>query len=229
MQVLTIAGYRFILLSQLDELRSLFLEKCTALKLKGTILLSEEGININLSGEPKEMILFKDFLKQDALFFDMVFRENYSDRPSFQRLKVKIKKEIITFKKPGIRPSEKRAPTISSQELKKWLDEKQDITLLDTRNHYEVDMGTFENAVNLHLKDFSAFPKAAEKLERKKTVVMFCTGGIRCEKAALHLLDVGFEKVYQLDGGILNYFSEVGMAHYQGKCFVFDERTAVLA
>ena len=161
-------------------------------------------------------------------FESIRFHETYSEFVPFQRLKVKLKKEIITIRHPNTTPdAEHRAPSISPEELKQWLDEKRDITLLDTRNEYEISEGAFENAVNPHIQHFTELAGAVENLDKKKPMVMYCTGGIRCEKAALLLQEQGFENVYQLDGGILGYFAKVGGAHYEGRCFVFDERVAL--
>jgi UPF0176 protein len=227
MNIVHIAGYKFINLSDLDALRCSFLEHSAALR--GTILLSKEGININVSGERKAIDAFLEILHSHAAFKDMTFRETFTQVPPYQRFKVKIKKEIISFRQKGVHPEKQRAPHISPEELKRWLDEKRDFTLLDTRNDYEVAYGTFSNATIMNLADFSEFPAASKNLNPKKTVVMFCTGGIRCEKAGLHLLNEGFQEVYQLDGGILKYFQDVGDAHFEGQCFVFDERIALNA
>lgn len=227
MQIQNIAGYKFISITELSELRLQLQTKCDELALKGTILLSSEGMNLNLAGTMANIALFKEYLKQEPLFVDMTYRESYSSFQPFKRLKVKIKKEIITMRRDEVQPEVKRAPSLSPQELKQWLDENREITLLDTRNDYEVRFGTFHKAVNLHIDDFCEFPQTAETVTREKPVVMFCTGGIRCEKAAIHLLNAGFPEVYQLHGGILNYFAEVGGAHYDGECFVFDERVAL--
>lgn len=225
MPILNIAGYKFISLSGLDTLRGVLLEKARALK--GTILLSKEGINLSLAGEVPAVRAFTDFLTSDPRFHDMTFRESYSDNMPFKRFKIKLKKEIITMKQPDIHPETYRGPSVSPQLLKQWLDEKRDIIILDTRNDYEIRFGTFCNAVNLKMNDFSEFPESAKQLAKDKPIVMFCTGGIRCEKASLHMLNTGFQEVYQLEGGILNYFSAVGGTHYQGDCFVFDERVAL--
>jgi len=227
MLITNIAGYKFIPLSELTDIQALLTNKCKALDLKGTILLSQEGINVSLAGSPNNIDFFKNFLGTDNRFEDIVFHETKSDSLPFKHLKVKIKKEIITMREPAIKPEIKQAPSITPQELKKWLDEGRDITLLDTRNDYEVRFGTFKNAINPKIDNFGSFTKAAETLDPNKPVVMFCTGGIRCEKAALHLLQAGFPNVFQLHRGILNYFKEVGGAHYEGECFVFDERIAV--
>lgn len=227
MQILNIAGYKFIQLLEIEALRACFLEQCRSLDLKGTILLSQEGINLSLAGTPEQILSFRAFLQNDTRFMDMQFHESYSDSQPFQRLKVKLKKEIITLGQPDANPLTARAPAISPEEFKQWLDEKRDITILDTRNDYEVQFGTFTGAVNLHLADFGELPNAVHHLEREKPIVMFCTGGIRCEKAALHMLSNGFTNIYQLDGGILGYFRKIGGAHYDGDCFVFDERISL--
>lgn len=228
MNILNIAGYKFIALSELPELSARLQAECDRLGLKGTILLSPEGINMSLAGLIDSIASFKQFLQEQPNLADMGFRESYSETQPFDLMKVKIKPEIITMRRPEVRPNLTTAPSISPQEFKQWLDENRDITVLDTRNEYEVRFGTFKNAVNLVIEDFSEFPEAAaEKVSRKKPIVMFCTGGIRCEKAALNLLDAGFPEVYQLSGGILNYFKEVGGAHYDGECFVFDQRVSL--
>jgi len=228
MHIENIAGYKFIPLNDLDALRQDLMHCCSENNLKGTILLSNEGINIFLAGTPTEIATFKKHLAADDRFADISFRISYSTFTPFKRLKIKCKKEIITMRRPEIKPTEQRAKNLSPNELKKWLDEKRDITLLDTRNIFEISHGTFENAVDLQLKDFSEFPEAANQVVGNKPVVMFCTGGIRCEKAALHMQNLGYPDVYQLDGGILNYFEQIGSAHYRGGCFVFDERIALL-
>jgi UPF0176 protein len=148
---------------------------------------------------------------------------------------VKLKREIITMKMPLIQPENGRAPFVDPKTLKRWLDQGHDdagkpVVMVETRNDFEVDVGTFENTIDYRITKFSEFPEviAQHKDElNDKTIVTFCTGGIRCEKAAIHMKNVGFDSVYQLDGGILKYFEEVGGAHYNGDCFVFDYRTAL--
>jgi len=229
MQLIHIAGYKFISLAQLPELQQQFLEKLKELNLKGTILLSTEGLNLSLAGHSESIQLFQAFLQLDSRFADLTYRQSFSDIPPYKRLKVKIKNEIITFWHPEVSPELSPAPSLSPIEFKQWLDENREITVLDTRNEYEIEVGTFHAAVNLHLSEFTEFPEAVKEVSKEKPIVMFCTGGVRCEKAAIHLLNEGFKNVYQLEGGILNYFAEVGNAHYDGDCFVFDERVAVNA
>lgn len=225
--ILNIAGYKFVPLADLPQLREHFRDFGNNQLIKGTILLSKEGINLSLAGAETVIRNFQDFLKNDHRFADISFHESYSEVIPFKHFKIKLKKEIITFKQPDANPISQRAPALSPQDFKKWLDEGRDITVLDTRNDYEISFGTFHNAVNLHLKDFSDIAHATDQLPKDKTIVMFCTGGIRCEKAAIHFLNHGYKDVYQLDGGILGYFKNVGGAHYDGDCFVFDDRIAI--
>lgn len=227
MQILNIAGYKFTPLDDLSALREHLMSACLSLSLKGTLLLSHEGINISLAGEKENVLVFIQRLKSDSRFSDISFHQTYSTHQPFKHLKIKLRKEIITLKQPDANPLTQTAPNLSPLEFKLWLDEKRDITILDTRNDYEVRFGTFEGAVNLQIDDFGEFPTAMTKVDNNKPIVMFCTGGIRCEKAALYMQHHGYKEVYQLKGGILGYFAAVGAAHYQGECFVFDERIAV--
>lgn len=228
MQILNIAGYKFIALSyDLNALRNHLVTKCGELELKGTILLSSEGINLSLAGSLPNTMSFMSHLKTDLRFADIRFHETFSETIPFNTLKVKLKKEIITLNKSEVNAVQMRAPSLTPEDFKQWLDEKRDLTLLDTRNDYEVRFGTFTGAKNLHLNDFGEFPEALADVDKDKPIVMFCTGGIRCEKAALYMLHHGYSHIYQLDGGILGYFAKVGGAHYTGECFVFDERVAL--
>lgn len=227
MQIHHIAGYKFIALQDTPSLQSRLLAMANNLNLKGTVLLSTEGINMSLAGTKEAIAAFKAYLKQDARFATMTFHETCSEKQPFRRLKVKIKKEIITLNQPDVNALATRAPSITPATLKQWLDEKRDITLLDTRNEYEVNFGTFKGALNLHINDFSHLPSSLNDVDPTKTIVMFCTGGIRCEKAALFMMSKGYSGVYQLDGGILGYFAKIGGDHYEGECFVFDERVSL--
>lgn len=227
MKITHISGYKFLRLENLSELRATLHMRCLTLQLKGTILLSQEGINLNICGTGDHISAFLTWLQKHLSYLAVDFKQTYTDIAPYQRLKVKIKKEIITLRQKNVDPTKKRAPSITPAELKKWLDEKKDTILLDTRNQYEIECGTFTQATNLGLHNFCQFPATTENLPREKPIVMFCTGGIRCEKAALYLLEHGFKNVYQLDGGILNYFANVGGAHYTGNCYVFDERVAL--
>ncbi len=230
MNILNIAAYRFVALDNLPELRSEMQARCKALGLKGTVLLAGEGINLFLAGAAADVENFLDALRADARFAGIELKRSWSTAQPFKRLLVKIKREIVTMGRPEIDPARTPAPRLAPQELKRWLDEGRDLLLVDTRNQFEVDLGTFDNTLSLGLKSFREFPLATPALAeqaRGRTVVTFCTGGIRCEKAAPWLISQGFSDVYQLDGGILNYFEQCGGAHFRGACFVFDERVAL--
>ena len=198
MHIHHIAGYKFIPLQNIEALRGDFLERCQRHDLKGTILLSAEGININLSGDTEQLQAFIAYLHSDARFADMTFRHTHTETQPYQRMKVKLKKEIITLRQPSVQPTEIRAPSISPDTFKQWLDEKRNMMILDTRNDYEIEVGAFENAVNLHLSHFCQFANSLNDFPQDKPIVMYCTGGIRCEKAALHLINQGYINVYQL-------------------------------
>ena len=230
MQFLNLAGYKFVKLDGLSELREALRGRCRELSLKGTILLSPEGINVFLAGAPPDIAAFGEFLRADPRFADLKFKESRSGSQPFKRMLVKVKPEIITLRVPGLDPAGHPAPSLAPAVLKRWLDEGRDVVLLDTRNAFEVEAGSFRNALHLQLKSFGQFPQAAQGMDpalREKTIVAFCTGGIRCEKAAPLLIQRGFRDVYQLQGGILQYFEECGAAHFEGRCFVFDERTSL--
>lgn len=235
MSTLNISAYKFVGLDDLVALRASLHARCEALALKGTILLAPEGINLFLAGTREAIDAFMAALREDARFADIAPKESLSDAPPFKRMRVRLKKEIITMHAPLIRPEDGRAPAVAPATLKRWLDQGHDddgrpVMLLDTRNDYEVDVGTFERVIDYRLASFTGFPDAVaadrERFEGK-TVVSFCTGGIRCEKAAIHMQGIGIEHVYQLEGGILKYFEEVGGAHWRGDCFVFDGRGAL--
>lgn len=230
MQFINLAGYKFVKLDGLPELRASLRQQCQDLGLKGTILVSPEGINAFVAGLEPEIAAFKAWLGADARFADLKFKASRSAEPPFKRMRVKIKPEIITLRVPGLDPAANPAPALPPVELKRWLDEDREVVLLDTRNAFEVEAGTFRNALHLELKAFGQFPGAADGLDpslKDKTIVTFCTGGIRCEKAAPVLIGKGFRDVYQLQGGILQYFEDCGAAHFDGRCFVFDGRNTL--
>ena len=232
MAIINISTYKFVTLSagSLPDLRVVLKDEADACSLKGTILLSTEGINCFLAGTREHIDRFKAFLAARPAFSDMTYKESESDYQPFSRMLVRLKKEIISMGHPEIEPEKKKAPTISPEKFKQWYEDNKDMVVLDTRNDYEIALGTFESAVDLDIENFRQFPDTVKLLSdeiKKKPVVTFCTGGIRCEKAAEYMLENGFEEVYQLDGGILNYFEKCGGEHYDGDCFVFDKRVAV--
>ena len=224
-----IAGYRFVDLPDRDELREPFREACEENRVLGTILLSTEGINFFICGDQKGVDGFVEYLEKDERFAGIKLKVSHSEKLAFRRMNVRLKNEIISMGMDEIKPGEYTGEAITPAEFKQWMDEGRDITVLDTRNDYEIRIGTFDNAVNLNLSTFREFPDAVKgsTLEKDKTVVMFCTGGIRCEKASALMLKEGFQEVRQLQGGVLGYFEEMGGAHWNGDCFVFDRRVAV--
>jgi UPF0176 protein len=232
---LNISAYKFVTLDDPAGLRDRLHARGQALGLKGTLLLATEGINLFLAGDADAVRGFVAGLRQDARFADLAPKESWSASQPFGKFLVKVKGEIIRMNHPAIQPQAGRAPAVDAQTLRRWLDAGHDdagrpVVTLDTRNAFEVDHGTFEGAIDWRMSKFSDFPQAvqAHKAELAgKTVVSFCTGGIRCEKAAIVLREAGLDAVYQLDGGILKYFEETGGAHFRGHCFVFDEREAV--
>ena len=233
--ILNIAAYLFVSLDGLTELRATMLEQCHARQLKGTILLTGEGINLVLAGKAGELRGFLDWLRSDARFAPLEAKESWSEEQPFKKMLIKLKNEIIRMNHPTIQPEKGRANFIAPQKLREWLDRGTDdlgrpVVMIDTRNAFEVDYGTFENALHFNIEKFTEFPEAISAHQEAladKTLVSFCTGGIRCEKSGLYMREIGMQHSYQLEGGILKYFEEVGSAHYQGSCFVFDEREAL--
>ena len=234
-QIVNIAAYKFVTFDDTVAQRPHFQAVCTNLGLKGTILLSPEGINLFLAGARSSIDQFMAFLRSDSRFADIEVKESLSEKQPFNRMLVRLKREIITMKNPLIKPELGRAPAVEAATLKRWLDQGHDdqgkpVVMLDTRNAFEVDVGTFDNTIDYRIEKFSEFPAIVEREKEAlndKTIVTFCTGGIRCEKAAIHMKNIGYNSVYQLEGGILKYFEQVGGAHYKGDCFVFDHRTAL--
>lgn len=230
--VLNLSAYKFTSFDayRLPAIRDQLREMTRELGLRGTILLSTEGINLFVAGPRAATGVLLAHLRTLPGLADLTPKESKSEERPFNRMLVKIKKEIIAFGVEGIDPAQAPAPRVLASELKAWLDEGRPITLLDTRNDYEVKLGTFKNAWVPGIEHFRDLPAAVRRLPddlKKQPVVTFCTGGIRCEKAAPLLVKEGFEQVYQLDGGILKYFETCGGAHYEGDCFVFDRRVAV--
>jgi UPF0176 protein len=229
-RILNIATYRFVSIDDPEAVRARLLLHASALGLKGTILLAHEGVNMFLAGAETTVRTFLSILDDDARFANLDIKESWSETMPFHKMKIKVKDEIVTFRQAQVNPAKTPAPFMMAHELKARLDSGENIVLLDTRNDVEVDTGTFKNALFWGNKNFTEFGEIAkdhiDEL-KNKTVVSFCTGGIRCEKAAPYLQSLGAKDVYQLHGGILRYFEEVGRDHYEGDCFVFDERAAV--
>ena len=232
---LNISTYRFCELSNLEELRALLLEKCLKNQLKGTILIAPEGINMFLAGQPEHVHDFFSWLNQFPELANISTKDSWSESLAFKKMLVKVKDEIIRMNHPTIQAFRERAPSVTAKKLKEWLkqghdDDGKPIVLLDTRNAFEVEYGTFDQAIHLNIEKFSDFPDAISNHQdqlQNHTVVSFCTGGIRCEKANLLMQKMGLTNTLQLEGGILKYFEEVGHDFYKGGCFVFDDRIAL--
>ena len=234
--VLNLSAYKFVTLNDTDALRESIRSQASTHALKGTVLLAAEGINFFLAGEARSARRFLDWLRGDARFADLAPLETRSETVPFKRLRVKVKCEIIRMDSPAVRPETGRAPAVAAATLARWLaaghdDAGRPVVALDARNAFEVARGRFASAIDWGLSRFSEFPAAlaARKGELAgKTVVTYCTGGIRCEKAAILMREAGVERVFQLEGGILEYFEQMqGAPHWRGECFVFDERSAL--
>ena len=232
-QVFSIAAfYKFTKISLLCELQTEFYEFLESLSIKGTVLLAEEGINGTVSGSSKSIDKFKNFLFEKDLLSESDFKVSSADFMPFPRLKVKLKKEIVTIGNCEINPGKKVGEYVDPLDWNQLITDE-DVLVLDTRNTYEVSIGSFEGAIQPETTNFREFPEWAEtegsKLPKDRKIAMFCTGGIRCEKASSLLKDKGFEKVYHLKGGILNYLEKVKPEEslWNGECFVFDDRVAL--
>ena len=227
---LNIAGYKFERLDSLDTLIPEFQDKCDELELKGSVYLSPRGINFSISGTEANIENYIEFMENDSRFLNIPLKRTYSETQPFRRMKVRLKKEIISLGRDDIDPRELTGEYVSPQELLSMYENNEDVVVLDTRNEYETRVGLFKNAVDLQLDTFRDFPKAIEQLPeeyKEKQIVMYCTGGIRCEKASAVMLKAGFTDVKQLEGGVLDYFKETGGKYWNGDCFVFDERVAL--
>ena len=230
--ILNISAYRFVALSDTAQWRESIRSQAALDHLRGTVLLADEGINLVLAGTGPAVRRFVDWLTSHEPFAGLPLKESWSDVVPFGKLLVKVKPEIIRMNHPTIRPQTGRAPVVDAKTLARWLDAGVDdagreVVTLDTRNAFEVDHGRFKGAHDWRIARFSDFPQALREHRADlagKTVVSYCTGGIRCEKAALLMAEAGVENVLQLEGGILRYFEEAGGKHFEGDCFVFDER-----
>jgi len=235
-EVLNVSAYLFTQLTDAAQLRPVLRERAVAAGLKGTIILAEEGINLFLAGDADAVRGFLDDLRADARFAALTAKESWSQDQPFRKMLVKHKREIIRMDHPTIRPEAGRAPAVAPATLRRWLDQGHDaegreVVMLDTRNAFEVDYGGFDGALDWRIDRFTQFSDAVAAHRDDlagKTVVSYCTGGIRCEKAAIHLREEGID-AWQLDGGILGWFEHVGGDHYRGDCFVFDDREALTA
>jgi UPF0176 protein len=225
------AFYKFVSLPDFASLKAPLLAFCEERAVKGTILLAAEGINGTIAGAPEQVRAVLDYLRRDPRLADLEHKESGAHKQPFYRMKVRLKREIVTLGVPGADPTKLAGTYVKPHDWNRLLDEP-GVVVIDVRNDYEVALGTFEGAINPHTRSFSELPqwvREQESLKHKPKVAMFCTGGIRCEKSTALLRSQGFDEVYHLQGGILKYLESVpaSESRWQGECFVFDERVAV--
>jgi len=230
-KIVVAAMYKFVHLPDFRVLREKLVQVCEKQSLKGTLLLAEEGINGTVAGGREGIDNLLCFLKQDPRFSDLEHKESFVSQMPFYRMKVRLKKEIVTMGVPDIDPNQLNGAKVDYKEWNELISDP-DVLVIDTRNEYECEIGTFKNAISPNTKTFREFPEFVNNelgSDKNKKIAMFCTGGIRCEKATNYLLKQGYEDVYHLNGGILKYLEEVKQEEnlWQGDCFVFDGRVAV--
>ncbi len=230
-KIVVAAMYKFVHLPDFKVLREKLVQVCEKQSLKGTLLLAEEGINGTVAGGREGIDNLLCFLKQDSRFSDLEHKESFVSQMPFYRMKVRLKKEIVTMGVPDTDPNQLNGAKVDYKEWNELISDP-DVLVIDTRNEYECEIGTFKNAISPNTKTFREFPEFVNNelgSDKNKKIAMFCTGGIRCEKATNYLLKQGYEDVYHLNGGILKYLEEVKQEEnlWQGDCFVFDGRVAV--
>lgn len=230
-QIVVAALYKFTALPNFQDMREPLFERCMELGVKGTLLLASEGINGTVAGTREAIDGLVSYLEADGLLSGATYKESYDEAMPFYRLKIKLKKEIVTMGVEGIDPLSVVGTYVAPQDWNELISDP-DVIVVDTRNDYEYDLGTFEGALNPKTKSFREFPDyVAENLDntKHKKVAMFCTGGIRCEKSTAYMKEQGFDEVYHLHGGILQYLEDVpaDQSLWKGDCFVFDNRVSV--
>jgi UPF0176 protein len=232
---LTAALYKFVELPDCAELKAPLLACCEDNAVKGTILLATEGINGTIAGPAASVHAVLAFLRRDPRLADLTHKESFASKLPFYRMKVRLKREIVTLGVPDLNPSRMAGTYVKPQAWNRLLEDPE-VILIDTRNDYEVSIGSFKGAINPHIKSFAEFPDWVRQQAQlnsasvtKPKVAMFCTGGIRCEKSTAFMRSLGFDKVYHLEGGILKYLETVPResSRWEGECFVFDERVSV--
>ena len=230
-KVIVAALYKFVALEDFHQLREPLLDRCIAAGTRGTLLLAREGINGTIAGSREALDEVLAYLRSDPRLADLEHKESVDDHMPFYRMKVKVKKEIVTMGVPGIDPNQRVGTYVRPRDWNELVNDPE-VLLIDTRNDYEYGIGTFRGALDPRTTSFREFPayvRATLDPRRHKKIAMFCTGGIRCEKASAFMLKEGFEEVYHLQGGILKYLEEVPEqdSTWEGECFVFDNRVAV--
>jgi UPF0176 protein len=234
---LTAAFYQFVALPDFEARKAPLLALCEQRHVKGLILLASEGINSTIAGAADDVRAVLAYLRSDPLLSRLQHKESWSDKAPFHRMKVRLKKEIVTLNVPGISPTEMAGTYVQPQDWNALISDP-DVVVVDTRNDYEVAIGSFAHAINPHIQSFAELPAWVQRSDalgpaatgsKKPKVAMFCTGGIRCEKSTAYMRAQGFEEVFHLEGGILKYLETVAPEDslWQGECFVFDERVSV--
>lgn len=230
-EIVIAAFYKFVPLNDFETMREPILATMQSMGIKGTILLAKEGVNGGFAGTREQMEAFYSFLRTYPAFVDLHFKETFDEKNPYEKSKVKLRKEIVTMGVDEIAPVDLQETYLSPDEWNALIEDPE-VILLDTRNDYEYELGTFKNAINPNIENFREFPEYVQQHlsdKKDKKIAMFCTGGIRCEKTTAFMKELGFEKVYQLHDGILNYIETMpeDKSLWQGACFVFDNRVAV--
>jgi UPF0176 protein len=230
-KIIVAALYKFAKLPDYKEIQPALLDLCVSQNIKGTLLLAEEGINGTVAGSRDAIDTLISYLKKDSRLSDLEHKESHADEMPFYRMKVRLKKEIVTLGVPGVDPNYKVGTYVKPQDWNAIISDPE-VIVIDTRNDYEYGIGTFKGAIDPHTTTFREFPEYVSKNldpQKNKKVAMFCTGGIRCEKASSYMITQGFEEVYHLQGGILKYLEEIPQEQslWEGECFVFDNRVAI--
>tara|TARA_Y100000748_G_scaffold164849_1_gene137902 strand:- start:389 stop:1309 length:921 start_codon:yes stop_codon:yes gene_type:complete len=226
-----ISFYKFMKFSSYTLFEKNIRNFCVKKNIKGTVLLAEEGINATMAGSREAISALLTFLKQDVRFDDIDYKKSFADEIPFHRFKIKIKKEIVTLGQEGVEPNITTGVHVDPNDWNSLISDPE-LILIDTRNKYEYQIGSFKKAISPNTKNFRDFPAFIKKTlssKKNKKIALFCTGGIRCEKASSYMIKEGFKKVYQLHGGILNYIKKVDSEEslWEGECFVFDSRVSV--
>ena len=225
------ALYQFAKFDTYKETQKILQDLCDQHEVKGTLLLAEEGINGTIAGTREGIDAVIGFIKSIGIFNNLEYKESHAETMPFHRMKVRLKKEIVTLGVPGVSPTKKVGTYLNPEQWNEMIQDP-DVIVIDTRNDYEYHMGTFKGALNPDTQTFTQFPKFVQEncdVTKHKKVAMFCTGGIRCEKASSYMLEQGFEEVYHLKGGILQYLEDMPKEKslWDGECFVFDERVGI--
>ena len=231
MSVVVCTLYKFVTLDNFEKIQASFLKKMHHYKIRGTLLLAKEGINGTVAGSRKSIDHLIQWLKSDSRLASFEYKESYTNCFPFKRTKVKLKKEIVTIGVEGIDPNRFVGTYVLPEDWNNLVNDP-NMLIIDTRNDYEIQVGTFQNAINPKIRTFRNFPQYVKKnlnIKKHKKIAMFCTGGIRCEKATAYMKEQGFKEVFHLKGGILKYFEKIptNKSIWKGECFVFDDRVTV--